>query len=202
MIRIVSILLLIFILPRSVFSQQTPTDIRPMLKSLPLDKKLQVQEYLRHLGSNLEDEIQSAYQHIAKQNQAKAVQFIELLKQDAGTIPVTSVVWDRDTLFFGDLEEGTELLDSFSLTNTGQAPYVISDTKTTCDCTVLHAPSYPVMPGESAVIRLKFNSGGKLGVSQPALLIYDNSSPNKRSILFLKGNITARKKPHKYPWQD
>ena len=159
-------------------------------------------EYLRFLGADMDAEIQHSYQKVVPRDQFKTIQFIKSLKQGIKTSALTAVSWDRDTLFFGDLEEGTMLIDSFTLTNNGNAPYLISGAQTTCNCAILRAPAHPVMPGEGAVVRVEFNSSDKLGASTPAVIIYDNSTPNKRHILYLHGNIIARKKPRKYPWED
>lgn len=199
---IVCCVTLFFTQPFGLTAQQTPPDIRPMLKSLTQSQKLQVQEYLRHLGVNLENEIQSAYQQITTQNQQKAIRYIDILKKDPSQIPPAHISWDRDTLFFDDIVEGSSLIDSIRLTNTGDTPYLIHHTKAICDCTILQAPKYLIMPGETAVLRLEFDSSGKLGPVMPAIIIYDNSFPNKRSILYLKGNVSARKKLRKYPWED
>lgn len=107
----------------------------------------------------------------------------------------TTVQWQPDTLFFGDIYEGAILLDSFIVTNTGEHPYMIREVKASCDCTVLRAPTHPIMPGEKAVMRLEFDSAGKAGHTQPGIIVYDNSTPNSRNILYLKGNIIPRKKP-------
>jgi len=200
--RFITLWVLLVVLPFWACAQQNPADIRPMLKSLTQHQKLQLQEYLRHLGVNIDDQIQNAYLQVSAQNQQKAVRFIEILKQDPKQVHPTSVRWDRDTLFFGDLEEGASLIDSFRVTNTGNTPYLISGTKAICDCIVHQVPEYLIMPGETAVLRLEFDSSGKLGPVNPAVIVYDNSFPNKRSILYLKGNITARKKLRKYPWED
>ncbi|MBK8967893.1 MAG: DUF1573 domain-containing protein [Saprospiraceae bacterium] len=189
-------------LPFGTAAQQTPPDIRPLLKSLTQTQKIQVQEYLRHLGANLENEIQHAYQQTTSINQQKAIRYVEILKKDPSQIPLAHIKWNRDTLFFDDLIEGSSLIDSIQVTNTGDTPYLIHRAKATCDCTVLHAPKYLLMPGETAVLRLEFDSSGKLGAVMPAIIIYDNSFPNKRSILYLKGNVSARKKLRKYPWED
>lgn len=107
----------------------------------------------------------------------------------------TTVVWRPDTLFFGDIYEGAILLDSFKVTNTGANPYVIKNVRASCDCTVLRFPSRPIMPGETAAIRVEFDSAGKAGHAQPGIVVYDNSMPNSRNILYLDGNVIPRKKP-------
>ena len=107
----------------------------------------------------------------------------------------TTVQWLPDTLFFGEVYEGAILLDSFMVTNTGAYPYVIRQIKASCDCTVLRLPERPVMPGETAAIRVEFDSAGKAGPTRPGIVIYDNSKPNSRNILYLDGYVKPRKKP-------
>ncbi|MBK7938794.1 MAG: DUF1573 domain-containing protein [Lewinellaceae bacterium] len=107
----------------------------------------------------------------------------------------TTVIWQPDTLFFGEVYEGAILLDSFQVTNTGTNPYMIKSVKTSCDCTVLRFPTYSIMPGETAAIRVEFDSAGKAGHAQPGIVVYDNSQPNSRNILYIDGNVMPRKKP-------
>ncbi len=107
----------------------------------------------------------------------------------------TTVHWNRDTLEFGIIEEGAILLDSFVVTNTGAVPYEIRNVRSSCDCTVLRYPKTPVQPGKSASIRIEFDSHGKAGWTQPGIVVYDNSTPNLRSILYLNGRVVPRKKP-------
>lgn len=108
---------------------------------------------------------------------------------------LTTVSWNRDTLQFGIIEEGMILLDSFLVTNTGTLPYQITNARASCDCTVLRYPKTPVKPGQTASIRIEFDSQGKAGLTQPGIIIYDNSTPNLRSILYLNGRVVPRKRP-------
>lgn len=107
----------------------------------------------------------------------------------------TTVQWAPDTLLFGYIDEGMILLDSFVVTNTGEQPYIIRDVKASCDCTVLRYPKVPLQPGQSATIRVEFDSAGKAGEALPGIVVYDNSSPNARNILYLSGYIVSRHKP-------
>lgn len=98
-------------------------------------------------------------------------------------------------MFFDNIYEGAILLDSFRVTNTGERPYMIRDVKTSCDCTVLKFPKEPLLPGQTAAIRVEFDSAGKAGPAQPGIIVYDNSKPNSRNILYLSGYIIPKKKP-------
>lgn len=167
-------------------------DIRSSLKSLSTEQKLRLLEYIRFLGADLDKEVQFSFEQLNQANRERATYYAGVLQKDAGNLSRTTVVWSRDTLRFGYIEEGTILLDSFVVTNTGKSPYVVTDIRTSCDCTILKKPEFPVMPGESLTLRVEFNSSGKRGRSQPGIIVYDNSSPNLRNILYLDGEVTPR----------
>lgn len=196
------ILSLLLLLPARIFAQSPLSDIRPMLKSLTHEQKLQLLDYLRHLGADMDAEIQHTYEQLAKSQQSNAVKFLDALRQARKQEQLTTVHWNADTLLFSDTEAGDVITDSLRVVNTGYAPYRITSATTTCDCAVINLPQHPIMPGESATLRIRFDTHGKLGTATPAIILYDNSTPNKRHILYLKGNIVPRKKPRKYPWDD
>lgn len=175
--------------------EQTATDIRPQVRKLTTEQKLKVLEYMRTLGAQLDKEVQQVYEQISPDNRQKAQQYIQLLQQPANQAGTTTVRWNRDTSYFEVLEEGRIWIDSFRVTNTGHEPYIIKEVKTSCDCTVLRYPTFPVMPGETATLRIEFDSRGKYGHAMPGIIVYDNSSPNARNLLYLKGEVIPRKKP-------
>ncbi|MEQ1744422.1 MAG: DUF1573 domain-containing protein [Saprospiraceae bacterium] len=192
----------LLVLPFVSRSQPPIADIRPVLKSLSIDQKSQVLEYLRRFGDGMDDEIQRVYAQSPKNAQAQTALLVDWFRQQKKQPQLAAVRMDRDTFFFHDVSEGTPVAASFEITNDGTTPYIIAAHKTTCDCTVLKMPQYPIMPGEKAVLRVEFDTSGKLGTATPAVILYDNSTPNQRHILYLKGNISARNKPRKYPWND
>src|SRR5689334_12144293 len=56
---------------------------------------------------------------------------------------------------FGAVEGGKKdtIWFDFKFTNTGSEPLVISDVRTSCDCTLADWPKDPIQPGKSAVIK-------------------------------------------------
>lgn len=183
-------------------AQSSIADIRHALKSLTPEQKTLLLVYLRSAGTGMDDEIQNHYRQTSEQTKAKTISLVDWFRQQKKQTHLASIAWDQDTLFFPDTPEGEMLTGSFRLTNTGTIPYLISHSKATCDCTAHDIPKQPIMPGETALVKVAFDTSGKLGVATPALIIYDNSTPNQRTILHVKTNILARKKPHKYPWND
>ncbi|MBT30121.1 MAG: hypothetical protein CMO01_10720 [Thalassobius sp.] len=75
---------------------------------------------------------------------------------------------------FGTIAKGEVVKHVFKFKNTGEAPLMISDIKTTCGCTTPQYTKDPVGPGESGEILVQFNSAGKAGVINKRVTIYAN----------------------------
>ncbi|MFN0213370.1 MAG: DUF1573 domain-containing protein [Saprospiraceae bacterium] len=172
-------------------------EMRPYLDTLSLAQKIDLLEYMRHLGSSIDREVTHSYMELDKAQQERALQYIrlELLKKQGDTDDRTTVRWAQDTIQIGSVNEGEVITKSFQVTNTGAKPYIIKDVKATCDCTVLHRPSFPIMPGETADIRVEFATMGKIGKTTPGVIVYDNTRPNGRHIVYLNAEIVPRVKP-------
>ncbi len=83
---------------------------------------------------------------------------------DAGKHPVMK--FDETEFDFGTIEQGTKVEHIFKFTNTGDAPLVIVNAKSSCGCTVPEYPKTPVAPGETAELLVKFNGSGKNQVNK------------------------------------
>mgnify|MGYP002063185881 CR=1 FL=1 len=46
----------------------------------------------------------------------------------------------------------------FKFKNTGNAPLIVSDVKSSCGCTIPKKPKDPIMPGESGEIEVKYDT--------------------------------------------
>jgi Protein of unknown function (DUF1573) len=173
---------------------QTPADIRPLFNGLSQTQQTQVLDYMHSLGAESGVAAQSAYEQLNSEKRDKTAAYIRTLQGKADAGNSTQIAWNRDTLYFGEIEEGSFLLDSFVVTNVGTRPYAIREVRTSCDCTVIKFPQRPIQPGESAAVRIEFDSTGKAGHARPGIIVYDNSYPNARSILYLDGDVTPRRK--------
>ena len=167
-------------------------ELLAQLGTLNTEQRGKVLDYTHHLGAFRGKSVEASCLQLNAQNQGRVSHFIAFLTNPGKPVP-TTVRWTRDTLYFGQIEEGFILLDSFTVINTGNAPYTIESTKSSCACTVLHYPDFPVMPGDSATVRIEFDSMGKAGHAMPGVILYDNSRPNRRNILYLDGTIEPRK---------
>ncbi len=172
-------------------------EMRPYLDTLSVEQKVDLLEYMRYLGSSIDREVAQSYLQLDKEKQDRALQYIrlQLLKKQGDADDRTTVRWAQDTIQLGQIGESDAIIDSFLVTNTGAKPYIIKDVKATCDCTVIRRPTYPVMPGETVSIRVLFDPRGKIGRTTPGVVVYDNTRPNGRHIVYLNAEVVPRVKP-------
>ncbi len=94
--------------------------------------------------------------------------------QEASTGAVIS--FEEKSKDFGDITQGDKVSHTFTLTNSGSAPLIISNVAATCGCTVPKWPKEPIAPGETAQVEVSFNSRGKMGKQNSVVRIYSNAS--------------------------
>lgn len=71
---------------------------------------------------------------------------------------VAKIEFKSDTIDYGTIEKGADGVRVFEFTNTGNAPLIISDVKSTCGCTVPKKPDGPIMPGQKGEISVKYDT--------------------------------------------
>ena len=95
---------------------------------------------------------------------------------------------------YGLIEHNADGKREFVLTNTGNAPLIISNAKGSCGCTVPTWPKAPIAPGESASIGVKYATN-RIGKFTKTITLTTNA-PEKTKILTIKGEV---KKPVEAP---
>tara|TARA_R100001369_G_scaffold92415_1_gene137324 strand:- start:322 stop:750 length:429 start_codon:yes stop_codon:yes gene_type:complete len=71
---------------------------------------------------------------------------------------IAKIEFKTDVIDYGTIEKGSDGVRVFEFTNTGNAPLIISSVKSTCGCTVPKKPKGPIMPGETGVIEVKYDT--------------------------------------------
>jgi len=94
---------------------------------------------------------------------------------------------------FGTINEGDIAEHTFSFTNTGKTPLVITNAKGSCGCTVPSYPKQPIAPGATAELLVKFNSKGKPNKQQKTVTITANTATGKEKIK-IKAMVTPAPK--------
>jgi hypothetical protein len=89
---------------------------------------------------------------------------------------VAVITFKEKSIDFGDITQGEVVSHTFELTNTGKSPLIISNVAATCGCTVPSWPKEPIVPGNSAEIKVVFRSAGKMGKQNSVVRVYSNAS--------------------------
>lgn len=76
---------------------------------------------------------------------------------------------------FGDIYQDDKVEHVFAFENTGTEPLIITNVQTTCGCTAPEWPKEPVLPGQSAEIKVRFDSRGKYGRQNKVISVISNS---------------------------
>lgn len=89
----------------------------------------------------------------------KLILFVGLLSLGAlAQNKVAKIEFKTDTIDYGIIEKGSDGVRVFEFTNTGNAPLIITDVKSTCGCTIPKKPDGPIMPGETGKIEVKYDT--------------------------------------------
>lgn len=90
---------------------------------------------------------------------------------------------------FGTIQRGTPQETIFTFTNTGNAPLIIADAKSTCGCTVPKKPDGPIAPGETGELVVKFNGQGNGPVTKTVTITANTEKGSE--LLRIKAFVNA-----------
>lgn len=90
----------------------------------------------------------------------------EAAVRDEASKAVPVMTFENTEHDFGTIEQGTPQETIFKFTNTGNAPLIITDAKSSCGCTVPNPPKDPIAPGETGELMVKFNGSGQNQVTK------------------------------------
>lgn len=97
------------------------------------------------------------------------------------------ITFETKTIDYGIVEKGSDGMREFKFTNTGKSPLKIIRVKSSCGCTVPTYPKNEIMPGESDIVHVKYNTK-KPGRFSKSVSIYCNTVP-ERTVLRIKGEV-------------
>ena len=106
-----------------------------------------------------------------------------------GKYPV--MTFDRKVHDFGNIIDGQAQETVFNYTNTGDAPLVISEIKSTCGCTVPQWPRQPIPAGGSGEIKVQFDSSNKPGMQNKVVTITANTESKVKKLL-IRAQVNPR----------
>ncbi len=101
------------------------------------------------------------------------------------------ITLDKDVHDYGTIENGANGACVFKVTNTGNAPLIISFCKGSCGCTVPECPKEPIAPGASAEIKVKYDTK-RPGPINKSVTITSNAVNSPSKMIRIKGNVKSK----------
>lgn len=93
---------------------------------------------------------------------------------------------------YGTFMQGGDGVYEFKFKNEGKEPLILSNVRSSCGCTIPTWPKHPIMPGESEIIKVKYDTK-RVGSFHKSIYIYSNA---KKSTVTLKIKGTIKRDPN------
>ncbi len=123
-------------------------------------------------------------------NKVKAENVEEAAERDSQAVVYPEISFDATEHDFGTIDQGTAVEHTFTFTNTGNAPLVITNASSSCGCTVPTWTKEPIAPGESGEMLVKFNGSGQNQVTKTVTVTANTESGKEQ--LRIKAFVTPK----------
>ncbi|MCH2194434.1 DUF1573 domain-containing protein [Kordia sp.] len=110
------------------------------------------------------------------------------------------IKFKSETIDYGTIEKGADGVRVFEFENTGTAPLVITRVYSSCGCTIPKKPEKPILPGESGVIEVKYDTK-RVGPIRKTITVYSNADEPTKAIK-IKGKIVDPSKSKSIMMKD
>ncbi len=91
---------------------------------------------------------------------------------------------------FGDVPNNQAVTTEFELTNTGDSELIIIGASASCGCTVPEYQKTPILPGETSVLKVRFQQAQQ-GMQQKSVNLTTNTQKGEE-VLVIKANVLPR----------
>ena len=110
-------------------------------------------------------------------------------QQDDASKKTAQIEFETEVIDYGTIQQNSNGLKIFTFTNTGNAPLIITDVKSSCGCTVPTYSKNAISPGEVGQIEIKYDTK-RLGSFTKTITVFSNAD-QARKTLKIKGTIQA-----------
>ena len=94
---------------------------------------------------------------------------------------------------YGTIQKGGDGKCSFTFTNTGDEPLILSSVRASCGCTTPSWTQKPVMPGKTGTVDVRYNTNNVGGFTK-TVTITSNAVNEARVVVKIKGNVVQSDK--------
>tara|TARA_B100001094_G_scaffold330344_1_gene395339 strand:- start:1180 stop:1635 length:456 start_codon:yes stop_codon:yes gene_type:complete len=98
------------------------------------------------------------------------------------------ISFEKTVIDYGTVNKGDNGVREFIFRNSGNAPLIISNVKSTCGCTIPKKPEKPILPGESEKIQVKYDTK-RVGFIRKSITVTSNAASSPTTILKIKGQV-------------
>ncbi len=98
------------------------------------------------------------------------------------------ISFEKTVIDYGTVNKGDNGVREFVFKNSGNAPLIISNVKSTCGCTIPKKPEKPILPGESEKIQVKYDTK-RVGFIRKSITVTSNAASSPTTILKIKGQV-------------
>jgi hypothetical protein len=98
------------------------------------------------------------------------------------------MTFDNNSVDYGVIDQGAEPYREFVFKNTGNEPLLIKNAKGSCGCTVPEYSKEPIMPGETGVLKVRYDTK-RVGPINKTITVTTNETGNETKILYVKGEV-------------
>jgi hypothetical protein len=111
------------------------------------------------------------------------------------TPEVASFKWEKNKHEFGKIPQGKPVTVSFSFTNSGNKPLVVTKVNTPCGCTAADFSRESIAPGQKGFVKLTYNASANGSFSKTVEVIA-NTSPETASLTISGEVLTGTDTQH------
>ena len=115
--------------------------------------------------------------------------FSNLTPEQLSNAPVAK--FDEQSFDFGDMNQGDKKEHTFTLTNSGKSDLIIRNVRSSCGCTAVAPSKKVIAAGETAPIKVTFDSRGKRGRQSKSITVITNDPKNPTTTLRISSNINT-----------
>jgi hypothetical protein len=115
--------------------------------------------------------------------------FSSLTPEQLANAPVAK--FSEKTHDFGNIRQGDKKEHTFMLSNAGKSDLIIRNVRSSCGCTAVAPATKVIAAGESAPIKVTFDSRGKRGRQSKTITVITNDPKNSTTMLRISSDVTV-----------
>jgi len=115
--------------------------------------------------------------------------FSHLSAEELAKAPVAD--FNETSYDFGEMNQGDKKEHTFTLTNNGKTDLIIRRVRSSCGCTAVAPSKSVIAAGETAPIKVTFDSRGKRGRQSKSITVITNDPKTPTSTLRISSQIVV-----------